>query len=71
MRGFFMLDLFSIRHYSCVYRQEINMRQTVGRNRNIRLTDEEWETFKDELGIRWLREQIAKASKRADRKTDK
>jgi hypothetical protein len=44
---------------------------TVGANRNIRLTDDEWETFKEELGIRWLREQIAKATKRAARKTDK
>lgn len=29
-----------------------------GKNRNIRLTDEQWKTFREKLGIEWLREQI-------------
>lgn len=28
-------------------------------NRNIRLNDEEWEFFRENLGVKWLREQIA------------
>lgn len=44
------------------------MRETVGKTRNIRLNDEEWEDFRELLGIKWLREQIAKAKKRADRR---
>lgn len=46
-------------------------KQTAGANRNIRLNDEEWEDFRELLGIKWLREQIAKAKKRAARNTDK
>lgn len=30
-------------------------------NRNIRLTDAEWETFKHLLGAEWLRAKIAQA----------
>jgi hypothetical protein len=30
------------------------------KNRNIRLTDPEWKTFREKLGVQWLREQIAK-----------
>lgn len=31
------------------------------KNRNIRLNDEEWETFRELLGVKWLREQISAA----------
>lgn len=31
------------------------------KNRNIRLNDEEWEAFRQRLGVKWLREQIAAA----------
>lgn len=36
--------------------------------RAIRLNDDEWEIFKSLLGAEWLRDQIAKARKRAARK---
>lgn len=36
--------------------------------RPIRMTDAEWAAFKELLGAEWLRDQIAKASKRAERK---
>lgn len=39
--------------------------------RAIRLNEQEWKDFKGLLGTIWLREQIAKASKRETRKTDK
>lgn len=32
------------------------------KNRNIRLTDQEWQTFREKLGLKWLREQIAQAT---------
>lgn len=32
----------------------------VGKNRQIRLTDQQWQVFREKLGIKWLREQIAK-----------
>lgn len=32
------------------------------KNRNVRLTDEEWQTFREQLGVKWLRKQIAEAS---------
>lgn len=32
------------------------------KNRNIRLNDTEWETFREQLGVKWLREQIALAA---------
>ena len=38
--------------------------------RAIRLNEQEWTDFKDLLGTLWLRDQIAKASKRAARKTN-
>lgn len=47
------------------------MRKTVGANRNIRLTDEQWAIFKERLGIDWLRDQIAKAAKRSPKPEDK
>lgn len=31
------------------------------KNRNIRLNDAEWEAFRELLGVKWLREQIATA----------
>lgn len=33
------------------------------KSRHIRLTDKQWQTFKDKLGPEWLREQIEKAEK--------
>lgn len=36
--------------------------------RGIRLNDREWESFKLLLGAEWLRGQIEKAEKRANRK---
>ena len=38
------------------------------KNRCIRLSDEEWETFKEELGMQWLRTKIKATSKRVQRK---
>lgn len=32
------------------------------KSRPIRMTDSEWEVFKNKLGPEWLREQIAKAA---------
>lgn len=43
-------------------------------NRNIRLNDEEWEFFRENLGVKWLREQIAiaiaKQAKKIKSQTD-
>jgi len=39
--------------------------------RAIRLNDAEWEIFKSLLGAPWLRDQIAKARKRAAREQEK
>lgn len=38
------------------------------KSRAIRLSDTEWESFKNLLGSAWLRGQIEKAEKRANRK---
>lgn len=38
------------------------------KNRNIRLSDAEWEAFKTLLGAEWLRTRIAGAVKRNSRK---
>lgn len=38
------------------------------KSRAIRLSDTEWERFKKLLGTTWLRGQIEKAEKRANRK---
>lgn len=35
------------------------------KNRNIRLTDAEWEDFKTLMGAEWLRKRIASYSRRA------
>lgn len=34
--------------------------------RNIRLSDEHWKTFREQLGMDWLRKQIEKAEKKAN-----
>ncbi len=34
---------------------------TPARNRTIRLTDKQWQTFLEKLGTDWLRERIAEA----------
>jgi hypothetical protein len=39
------------------------------KSRAIRLSDQEWEDFKNLLGSPWLRGQIEKAKKRAKRKS--
>jgi len=36
-------------------------------NRNIRLNDEEWKTFREDLGVEWLRTQIAKVEAKKSR----
>lgn len=38
------------------------------KNRNIRLSDFEWEAFKDFLGADWLRDQIRQAAQINNRK---
>lgn len=43
------------------------MSKNAGANRNIRLTDEQWQDFRELLGIEWLRKQIARARKKAAR----
>lgn len=36
--------------------------------RPIRMTDEEWDAFRENLGNTWLRKKIAESIKRANRK---
>jgi hypothetical protein len=31
------------------------------KNRNIRLTDHQWQVFREKLGVQWLKERIAEA----------
>lgn len=37
------------------------------KNRCIRLSDKEWSDFKSLLGMEWMRKQIARASKQANK----
>lgn len=37
------------------------------RNRCLRMTDSDWASFQRLLGIQWLRDQIAKAEKKAEK----
>ena len=43
------------------------MTKQLRQNRNIRLNDDEWKTFREELGAEWLRAQIAKAKAKKSR----
>lgn len=45
------------------------MKHEERKNRNIRMTCKEWESFKTLLGAEWLRYQIAKAEKSASKKS--
>ena len=36
-------------------------------NRNIRLNDEEWQIFREDMGAEWLRSEIAKVRARKNR----
>jgi len=43
------------------------MTKQLRQNRNIRLNDDEWKIFREELGAEWLRAQIAKAKAKKSR----